>query len=94
MKNEKIIAFDFWFQIQSQKSAFESTCKPIMSKPKPKVEPPPPAPAAESDKAKDGSSKDDVDMKDQVNGGADASAAKDPPSAAAAGAKDTNMDVD
>jgi len=81
-------------QIQSQKSAFESTCKPIMSKPKPKVEPPPPAPAAESDKAKDGSSKDDVDMKDQVNGGADASAAKDTPSAAAAGAKDTNMDVD
>merc|ERR1719381_314880 len=58
-------------QIQSQKSAFESTCKPIMSKPKPKVEPPPPAAAApsggqESDKSKADSSKEgaDVDMKE------------------------------
>jgi len=60
-------------QIQSQKTAFESTCKPVMSKPKPKVEPPPPAPAAaDSDKKNADSSKpEDVEM----NGGsADASA--------------------
>jgi len=82
-------------QIQSQKSAFESTCKPIMSKPKPKVEPPPPAAAApsggqESDKSKADSSKEgaDVDMKEgQVNGGSDSS--KDTPAP-----KDTTMEVD
>ena len=85
----------FAFQIQSQKSAFESTCKPIMSKPKPKVEPPPPAAAApsggqESDKSKADSSKEgaDVDMKEgQVNGGSDSS--KDTPAP-----KDTTMEVD
>jgi len=80
-------------QIQSQKSAFESTCKPIMSKPKPKVEPPPPAAAPsgqESDKSKADSSKEgaDVDMKEgQVNGGSDSS--KDTPAP-----KDTTMEVD
>jgi len=76
-------------QIQSQKSAFESTCKPIMSKPKPKVEPPPPAPAAaESDKksADGGSSKDGADV--DMNG-----EAKDTP--APGGPKvDTSMEVD
>ena len=83
------------FQIQSQKSAFESTCKPIMSKPKPKVEPPPAPDAAapdSSDKAKTGaeaSSKEgaDVDMKEgQQNG----DSSKDTPS----GPKDTTMEVD